>query len=281
MQPTPAIRDIRVVVDLGGDLKPVALALDLAGKLDAHLTGVSLAFQPIIPVYTMAAPVPTDFIVSAHDHAVADAKAAAERFEAMARAADADFEARSIDSMPGDGFAGAIRHFQLADLAVVGQQDPDRPEPMREGLIEAILFQAGAPVLLAPHSGLSEFKPDRVVVAWDGGAMAARAVRAGLPLLGRARRVDAVIVAEDRKLMDAPGAGIGRYLARHGLDTEIHEIAGSGGDVATSILAFAAEQRADWILMGAYGHSRVREFFLGGVTSGMLSSASLPIFMAH
>ncbi len=281
MQPTPAIRDIRLVIDLGGELKPAALALDLAGKLDAHLTGIALAFQPIIPAYTMAAPVPTDFIVSAHDHAIADAKAAGERFTAMAEASDADFETRSIDSMPGDGFASAVRHFQLADLAVVGQQNPDRPEPMREGLIEAILFRAGAPVLLAPHSGASAFKPDRVVIAWDGGALAARAVRTGLPLLSRAGHVDAVIVAEDRKLMDAPGAGIGRHLARHGLDVEIHEIAGSGGDVASAILAFAAERRADWILMGAYGHRRVREFFLGGVTSGMLLSAALPIFMVH
>ena len=280
MQPTAAIRDIRVVIDLGGDLRPVEVALDLAGKLDAHVTGVSLAFQPIIPVYTMAAPVPTDFIVSAHDHAVADAKAASERFEAMARAGGVEFEARSIDSMPGDGFAGAVRHFQLADVAIIGQQDPDRPEPMREGLIEAILFQAGAPVLLVPYSGVHEFKSDRVVIAWDGGAMAARAVRNSLPLLYRAKHVDAVVVAEDRKLLGTPGAGVGRYLSRHGLDVEVHEIAGSG-DIASSILEFAAETRADWMLMGAYGHSRVREFFLGGVTSGMLSTATLPIFMAH
>lgn len=276
-----AVRDIHVVVDLGGEFHPVAMAVDIARQMEAHLTGVSFAFQPIIPVYTMAAPVPTDFIVSAHEHAVADARASSERFEEMARAADVTFEARTIESMPGDGFAAAMRAFQLTDLVVVGQQDPDRLEPMREGLIEALLFQAGAPLVLVPHGGVRSFEPGRVVIAWDGGTTAARAVRVALPLLAKAESVLVLTVTEERKRSGVPGADLARYLARHGLEVELHNVDPTGRDISGAVLEFTAAHEVDWLVMGAFGHSRVREFFLGGTTRGMLSAATLPVFMAH
>ncbi len=281
MSATTELRDIHVVIDLGGDHRPARIAAELARRSDAHLTGLAFAFQPIIPVYTMAAPVPTDFIVSAHEHAVADARAASERFQEMARAAGVVFDARSLESMPGDGFLGAVRAFQLSDLVVVGQQDPDRLEPMREGLIEALLFQAGAPLLLIPHTGAVEFSTDRAVVAWDSSPTAARSVRTALPLLRQAKEVEVVTIAEERKHLEAPGTGLARYLSRHGLRVETQQIEAPGRDIGSAILEFANGKEADWIVMGAYGHSRVREFFLGGATRSMLSSATLPVFMAH
>jgi len=281
MTSTSGIHDIYAVIDLGGDQRSAKVAIDLARRNDAHLTGLSFAFQPIIPVYTMAAPVPTDFIVAAHEHAIADAKAAAAKFEASAKASGVVFNARCLESMPGDGFEGAVRAFQLSDLVVVGQQDPDRLEPMREGLIEALLFQAGVPVLLIPHGGVSTFTPDRAVIAWDSTATAARSVRASMPLLSQAKEVHVVTIAEERKHVEVPGTGLARYLSRHNMQVETSQVDSAARDTGSAILEFANAKNADWIVMGAFGHSRVREFFLGGATRAMLSSATLPVFMAH
>jgi nucleotide-binding universal stress UspA family protein len=274
------LRDIHVVVDLDGKLRPVTVAAEIARLHEAHLTGIALAFQPIIPVYTVA-PVPTDFIVSAQKHAAAHAKAATEGFEAIASAAGILFEGRSMESTAGDGFVGAVRSFRLSDLVVVGQQDPNRLEPMREGLIEALLFQAGVPVFLVPYSGTGDFRLKHVVIGWDGGAAAARAVRTSLPLLRQAETVQVVTIAEERKQSGIVGTDIGRYLARHDLDVEIRQLDSPTGDTAATLLDFATQEEADWIVMGAYGHSRMREFFLGGVTRGILSSATVPVYMAH
>ncbi|MHA1158207.1 MAG: universal stress protein [Alphaproteobacteria bacterium] len=281
MTSTSRMRDIHVVIDLGGDQRPVRIATDLAGRYDAHLTGLSFAFQPIIPVYTMAAPVPTDFIVAAHEHAIADAKSAAEEFRKIAQASGVVFDARSLEAMPGDGFVNAVRAFQLSDLVVVGQQNPDRLEPMREGLIEALLFQTGVPMLLIPHSDAGTFKPDRVVIAWDSSATAAQSVRASLPLLSKAEEVYVVTIAEERKHVEPRGTALARYLARHDMRVETSQVDAQARDTGAAILEFANNKDADWIIMGAYGHSRVREFFLGGATRSMLSSTTLPVFMAH
>jgi nucleotide-binding universal stress UspA family protein len=279
---TSSIADMHVIVDLAGERRPATIAADLASRLDAHLSGIALAVEPLIPAYTMAAPVPTDFIVAARERALADAKAAAAAFETTARAAGVPFESRTVESIAGEGFMGVIHDLRLTDLVVVGQDDPDRPEPMRPALIEAILFEAVAPTLIIPYTGVTEFKAGRAIIAWDGSAPAARAVRAALPLLQFAEEVMVVMVAEARKWEGgAPGADIGAHLARHGLKVEIKRVDNAVGDVGVTLLNFAADEAGDWMVMGAYGHSRMRELLLGGATRGVLASMTLPILMAH
>ena len=277
-----AISDMHVVVDLAGERRAATIAADLASRLDAHLSGLALAFEPLVPVYTMAAPVPTDFIVAARENAIADAKAAGIAFEKIAAAAGVPFETLTLESVAGEGFISAVRDLRLTDLVVVGQDDPDRAEPMRKALIEAILFEAVAPTLVVPYTGVREFRTGRAVIAWDGSAPAARAVRAALPLLQFADQVLVAIVEEARKWSaDAPGADIGTHLARHGLSVEVKRIDNAVGDVASSLLNFAADEAGDWMVMGAYGHSRMRELLLGGATRGVLASMTVPILMAH
>ena len=280
--PVSSINDMHVIVDLGGERRPTAIAADLARQLDAHLTGLALAFEPVVPVYTMTTPLPTDLIVAAHEQAVNDAKTASASFEKVASAAGIRFAARTSESIGGEGFEGITRSLAMSDLVVIGQQNPDMPEPMREALIEAILFQSGAPALIVPYAGVKEFKPGRVVVAWDGGAAAAHAVRSALPLLHLAKEVVVVIVKETHKRsIELAGADIATHLARHELHVEVREIGNATGDIGQTILSFAADELADWLVMGAYGHSRVREFFLGGATRGILSSMTVPVLMAH
>ena len=187
----------------------------------------------------------------------------------------------SPKSVAGDGYVSVVRNSALTDLAVVGQDDPDRIEPFRPAIIEALLFQAGVPTLLVPYSGPKDFSAKRAVVAWNGSASAARAVRAALPLLSATKNVVVAIVDEERRSDETPGADVGAYLARHDLDVTIRVIAGASNGAGNALLSFAAEEGADWMVMGAYGHSRLREFLLGGVTRHVLQSATLPVLMAH
>lgn len=276
------INDMHVIVDLSGERRPVAIAADLARLLDAHLTGVALAFEPVVPVYTMTTPLPTDLIVAAHEQAVSDAKQAATAFEHIAAAAGVRYASRTTESVGGDGLEGVTRSLAMSDLLVVGQQNPDAPEPMREALIEAMLFQSGAPILIVPYAGVRTFTPGRAIVAWDGGAAAAHAVRAAMPLLHLAKEVVVVLVKENiKRATELAGADIATHLARHNLNVEVREITNATGDIGQTILSFAADEAADWMVMGGYGHSRMREFFLGGATRGILESMTLPVLMAH
>lgn len=275
------IRDMVVVIDLAGERNSAKLAVDLASRIGAHLTGLALAYDPITPAYSMAAPVPTDFMVSAREQAVADAKKAASEFEEIARRAGLSVATQISDVMVGDGFGGVVDHAKLCDLVVVGQDNPDQREPLREVLTEQVMFQAEVPTLLVPHSGPAEFKPDHAVIAWDGGTTAARAVRAAMPLLNLSKKVTVVIVEGGRKRTEMAGADLATYLARHDLDVTVRTIARSPSGIGQTILDFAGDEGADWMVMGAYGHSRLREFILGGTTARMLKSMTLPVLMAH
>jgi len=277
-----AIKDITVIVDNGGDRRPARLAAELARVTGAHLTGIALAVDPIVPVYTVAAPIPTDFIVAAHEQSVADAKAALAAFDAIASAAGVTREGRFAESITGD-FSGVVRNALLTDLAVVGQDDPDAGgEPLRGALIEALLFQSGVPTLLVPARGVTELRTQKAIVAWNGSAQAARAVRAAMPLLARAESVLVVIVDEGAAPAGVEqGAEIGAYLARHDLKVEVRTVANAHEGAGQAILNLAAEEDATWLVMGAYGHSRIRQFLLGGVTRHVLGRAAIPILMAH
>ena len=276
-----ALKDITVIVDTGGERRAAKLAADLAQTTGAHLTGIALAVDPMVPVYTVAAPIPTDFIVAAHEQGVADAKAALAAFDAIGSAAGVTSEGRIAESITGD-FSSVIRNVILTDLAVVGQDDPDRAEPLRAALIEALLFQAGLPTLLVPYAGPRGFSADKVVIAWNGSSQAARAVRAALPLLAMAKSVLVAIVDEGAPPADRiQGADIGTYLARHDLDVTVRTIANAHEGAGQAVLKLAADEGATWMVMGAYGHSRIRQFLLGGVTRHVLANATIPVLMAH
>jgi len=278
---TTAIRDMLVVVDLAGERNSAKLAVDLATRIGSHLTGLALAYDPITPAYSMAAPIPTDFMVSAREQAMEDAKKAAAGFEEIARVAALSVETHVSDVLIGDGFGGVIDHAKLSDLVIVGQDNPDQREPLREVLTEAVMFQAEVPTLLVPHAGPAEFKSDHAVIAWNGGTTAARAVRSAMPLLKMSKKVTVIIVEGGRKRTEIAGADLATYLARHDLDVTIRTVTRTPSGIGQTIIDFAGDEGADWMVMGAYGHSRLREFILGGTTARILKSMPLPVLMAH
>jgi nucleotide-binding universal stress UspA family protein len=119
-------------------------------------------------------------------------------------------------------------------------------------------------------------------VCWDGSRAATRAVADSMPLLKKAKLVEIVMVAsKPGKADEIPGADLGQHLARHGLKVEVKRITSSEIDVPSTILSYAADSSADMIVMGGYGHSRLREFILGGVTRGILETMTVPVLMSH
>jgi nucleotide-binding universal stress UspA family protein len=119
------------------------------------------------------------------------------------------------------------------------------------------------------------------VVCWDGSRSAARATGDAIPFLKRAKAVDVVIVGDKPKSNEAPGADIAAALTRHGVKVEVKPIVATDIDAANVILSHAADTSADFMVMGGYGHSRFREFVLGGFTRSILSSMTIPVLMSH
>jgi nucleotide-binding universal stress UspA family protein len=255
-------------------------AVSAAATFDSHLTGIAFRYEPLVPL-TDRYGFPAEVMQSQRVEIDKVAKAAAAKFDDAARCAAVSAESRILDvsvtSAP-NVFANIARRF---DLAIMGQPEPDTPA-LERLLVEAALFDSGRPVLIVPYIQRRGLTLDRVIVAWDGSRSAARAVADAMPLLVRAKATEVVTVAsEPAKSDEMPGAEIAHHLARRGVKVEVDSIVTVETDVASTILSHAADISANFLVMGGYGHSRLREFVLGGVTRGILSSMTLPTLMSH
>ncbi len=256
-------------------------AASIADRFTAHLTGVSFAFTANIPNYVMP-----DFPASVLANLVTESETAArgaiDRFELAMKRSGLSAEPRLVlqsESGPARSFSGMARHF---DLSIMMQSEHDSGVN-NDVLIEATLFDSGRPLIVVPYIQQDELKLDRVVCCWDGSRAAARAINDALPLLGKANVVELLIVENEKTAKERVirGAEIGRHLARHNLKVEVRALPAADVDVANTILSYAADCSANLLVMGGYGHSRLREFVLGGATRGILSSMTVPVFMSH
>lgn len=204
------------------------------------------------------------------------------RFEEWARKAGADSRECRVSSDP-PGAAMAL-HGRYADLLVIGQHDAEDENVLSDpALPEDLVLDSGRPTLVVPYAGKFEQIGQQVMVAWDASREAARAVTDALPLLKMARQVEIVVVNADRRAGthgNEPGADVALFLARHGVKVDVHQDV-SRIDVGNTLLSRAADAGTDLIVMGAYGHSRMRELVLGGVTRTILSEMTVPVLMAH
>jgi nucleotide-binding universal stress UspA family protein len=211
----------------------------------------------------------------------ARARAALESFAAQARAAGVEAEALDYDDphavQPMDAPAFA-RGF---DLVVVEQIEPGRAPGLND-LAGAILAESGRPVVVVPGIQRAAARFDRIVAAWDGSQASARAIGDAAPLLALAKHVE--IVAVNAAVLSQPvvngGERIARRFARLGVDAAFRRLPGDG-DPANLLLSYAADLGADMIVAGGYGHSRLREALLGGVTRSLIGSATAPLFLSH
>ncbi len=274
------IKDIVVNLGLGAHDPAGNYAISVADAFESHVLGVAFSYEPIIPGTVMGG-IPPEFIESQRAESDKRARAAIQRFEEAAKRAGISFEA-SIVSASISGAADRLgRLGRRFDLIVVGQPEREKSVP-EEVVDEGALFDSGRPVIFVPFIQKNGLKLDRVMVCWDGSRAATRAIADSLPLLRKAKQVEVVMVANGRSKSDEiPGADLGQHLARHGLKVEVKRITSPEIDVASTILSYAADISADFLVMGGYGHSRLREFVLGGVTRGLLESMTVPVLMSH
>jgi nucleotide-binding universal stress UspA family protein len=256
------------------------LAFRLAEEFDAHLIGL-FALEPLhIAPAPEAAPVLIEIEQKRRERAMLEAK---EEFERKAKLEQwAACEWRST----GDSLAAVRLHARYADLVIAGQpngrNDGDGGVP--EWFSHELVMTAGRPVLFVPHAGHFEHVGERVFVPWNASREAARAVWDGLPFLTLAEESE-VVTFDPKKLglgmSDLPDPDIGADLARHGAKVTVSSEPSGGVDVGSLILSRAADMSADLIVMGAYGHSRLRELVLGGATRKLFESMTVPTLMSH
>jgi len=203
-------------------------------------------------------------------------------FEAAAKAAGvASFESQLVDDEAGAGISLLARY---SDLVVIGQTDRDEPAPSTlPDFPEYVVMSSGRPVLIVPYAGSFDSVGRRVLVAWDAGTSATRALTAAIPMLRRAELVQvAVFNAEPQGDThgEQPGADIALYLARHRIKVEVVRQK-TQIDIGNALLSLATDLGSDMLVMGGYGHSRFREILMGGVTRTVLEAMTIPVIMAH
>lgn len=193
-------------------------------------------------------------------------------------------DVRRVESLMDDMAGVFANHARYADVAVVGLPAAETVRAPAMMVLEQALFDSGRPVLAIPEGAPARAIGKTVLVAWNGSREATRALHDAMPILTRAAAVRVVAVdAWDVVLRDGedPAADISRHLARHGVPAEAKVVPSVGKNVAEVMLAEAGYMGADMLVLGGYGHSRTREWLVGGATRDLLSSATLPMLLSH
>jgi len=259
----------------------VEIACGLARKYDAHLIGLHALTVIKLPGYARAAVEGglklEAFQAKAAAEAARQSEAVFNRGVKAAGLANTEWRA-SIE----DVLEVAPVHARYADLVVVGQPGPQDTSGVEPDFVERLVLSAGRPVLVIPYAGSFSTVGKRVLVAWNAGREAARAVTDAIPMLRDAERVHVIAFNPvGAPHGDVPGADIGLYLARHGVKVNVSQQTAADVDVGNQLLSRAADLDIDLIVMGAYGHARLKELILGGVTRTVFESMTVPVLMSH
>ena len=255
------------------------VVLPIARKHGAHVVGLHVTPSALAD---LATEISVDYLEETRKalHRAADAVRTA--FEARAAAAAVSMEWRCEEPTGPDYARAVTRHALCADLVVVAQSHASQWQG--GGLVTEVLFEAGRPILFVPREGHYATVGERPVVAWNGTRESARAAFDAIPLLSAAEVVRLVAVdphRSDAKTGLAPAADFAASLARHGLKIESHVTYSGDIAVADALLNMLADVGADLLVMGCYGHSRIREMLFGGVTRQILQQMTAPVLMSR
>jgi nucleotide-binding universal stress UspA family protein len=286
-----SFKDILVHLDDGRAREErIAIACELARLQQAHLVGLYVVEPVSLGGYRM--PVAEDAPIDFEELRIAQA-----RLQAAATTAGQRAEAAFLAAAERAGITSECRHAEgdvadvvalharYADLAVLGQIDPEaRPPGSAAHLPESILLGSGRPILMVPYVGHFETVGKNVLVAWNATREAARAVGDALPLLKGADVVTVLSLNPERGIAgegNLPAADIAHHLARHDVKAVASYTVAEDIDVGNLLLSRAADLGSDLIVMGGYGHSRTRELILGGATRTILENMTVPVLMSH
>ena len=258
-----------------GQTERLAVALDLARAHQSHITCVQVTpFNSYVVGDPFGGLYASSQLLEALQARDDEER---ERIEQRLKSEDISWDWEHADGNAADALVSRGR---LADVLILSRQNKgqdDTPEPLP--IVADVAIHARAPVLVVPPGTTSFNASGPVVMAWNGSIEAAHSLRLTLSFLRVASEVHIVNISSDNN--DFPPMDASRYLARHGIGSQLHEWPQEGCTIAQTLLDAAGELAASSLVMGAYGHSRLRETVLGGVTRDLLSDTSVPLLLAH
>lgn len=275
-------KTILAVVGVDQGDRDVETAIGVCREIGAHLSVLVLGLASPPPVGAYAAVVSDTWM----EEREADMKRLAKRVDAIEvlvarQGIPADVECEYAEMAWTDAMAG--RRARYADLTLIGP-DLIANGDLKHYILNGALFESGRPLLLAPSGHKATLRPKRILVAWDSRIEASRAAREAVEMIAAADEVRITLVdpeAGDLAQGDEPGADVAAWLARHGAKVSVDRLASGGRSVVAVLRQHAVDCGADLIVMGGYGHSRMRERIFGGVTKSMVDEPPLPVFMAR
>jgi nucleotide-binding universal stress UspA family protein len=258
------------------------VAFGLAKEYEAELLGLFVVPTYIMPSY-VEAQISVDLINEVTEKALERARDTARRYEKLAQDAGVKLQTAVIE---GQAIPVLREHSKYADLLLLGQDHPDDPDNASYGLADALLFEGACACLVVPHSGKVSAPAKRVLLTWNASRESARALREAMPLL---RGAETVVVlssepdgGDDQLATGHPHAeALQKLLESHGIESVSSGFNDLELSASEAIIGQSAEMDADLIVMGAYGHARLREIILGGVTRELLKRAPTCLLLAH
>jgi nucleotide-binding universal stress UspA family protein len=260
----------------------IELAAQLAMAEDAHLIGTAMTGVSRFLYESVAIDIGDPNITPYLDTLRQRAEGTLQRFEnTVQRIGVGSFEKRLTDDEAAGGLSLQARY---SDLVILGQYDPDGTSSSAYADVpEYVVINSGCPALIVPYAGSFDNLSDRVLIAWNESIEATRAIHHALPFLQRAKTVE-VVVFNSTSAPDVygeqPGADIALYLARHNIKVEVMQEK-TEVDTGNALLSLAANLNSNLLVMGCYGHTRLREILLGGATRTILQSMTIPVLMSH
>ncbi len=262
--------------------RAIEAAVRLAATLKASLSAIAFEMDIQSPIGLYADPLRVSSILAMDSSkSAASARDLLDAFEAMAADAGVQYDRSLPRSKPVDIPGRLTDEARYHDISVLALKDTDGPG---QDIAEQLIFDSGHPVLLLPDSDKHRLSSilDHVAIAWDFSRPATRAVADALPFLQRAKQVRVVTVLDDKAInKTATATGLARYLARHRVAATLEETRAGSRGIGDVLQTYVCEHNVDLLVMGGYGHSRMREFILGGATKSVLMDPPTWTLISH
>lgn len=279
-------RDILVFVDESTqNAQRLDVAIELAQRTDAHVIGLAVTSAVLLPEFSSDF-FPQDLVRRQREAAHERGERLRQAFEERAARDGVSSEWRAVEPLTPAAVAEEVAmHARYADIAVIGQIDPENTDMGLAGDFPGLVaLMSGRPVLAMPRTWGAYPIGRRVLAAWNGSREATRALHDALPLLRAAEEVRILALTPKGAAQgssDLGAADIAAHLTRHGVSAQAEQAVLDNTRIGAALLTSAAGFRADLIVMGAYGRSRMREIILGGASRSVLRDMTLPVLMAH